>query len=485
MKPIIYSELNEIFSKSTDIELREFIINANGQYKAYLFCVDGLIDTMNFDEAVLRPISLNEKLSECGSEDEIINLLKDGVCYHAFAGITDDADKLIQYVLSGNAAIFFDKGKAIYFDVRSFDKRSVEEPQEESSVKGAKDSFVESIRTNTSLIRRRIRSKHLIIEQGTLGKVSNIDYAICYIDNIANMQIVKRLKNRLESINVDNVPTASFIEENIIDNKNSIFPQAFYSQRPDRVSSNLTDGRVVLIIDGLPIVYMFPCQFVSLMQSPEDYSQNFFISSGLRFLRYFCMIISLLTPGFYIAITTFHMEILPMQLAISIQNVKTQVPFTTFVEVFGLLIGFEILMEAGIRLSKNLGQAISVVGALVIGQASVDAKIISPIVLIVVAITAITSFTIPFNELSNTVRALRFLIAISATIFGFFGIAIAVTVILIHLCSLDNYGVCYMSPLADTQENRWQDTIFRFKVKNFKLRPYKVAPINTRKQGGK
>ena len=483
MKKINYNELNMQFSKSTDIELRPFTINANSNFTAYIFCVDGLIDALTFDEAVLRPLSLNRKLSECKTEDEIIELLIDGAAYHAFASITEDADDLVLKVLSGNAAVFFDNKKAVVFDVRKFESRSVEEPQEETAIKGAKDCFVETIRTNTSLIRRRLRTPNLIIEQGTLGKVSQIDYAIAYIDNIADMQIVKRLKNRLKAIDFDNIPTVSFVEEFVIDNKNSLFPQAFYSQRPDRVSSNLTDGRVALIIGGTPFVYMFPCQLVSLMQSPEDYSQNYLIISVLRVLRYTCMVISLLLPALYIAMANFHTEMIPMQLAISIQTAKADVPFNSFIEVFGLLIGFEILMEAGLRISKNLGQAISVVGALVVGQASVDAKIVSPVVLIVTAVTAITAFTVPFADLSNTVRVLRFVVAIFAALWGFFGITIITTAILIHLCSLDNYGICYLSPIADSRGNRFKDTIFRFKVSSFKLRPYKVAPYNIRKQG--
>ena len=483
MKPIIYSELKKTFSKSTDIALRPIVINATTDFTAYLFCVDGMINSVLFAEAVLKPISINTKLSECETEDDIINLLKDGIAYHAFAGITDDAQMLMQVVLSGMAAIFFDGGKAVYFDVRLFDRRAIQEPQDESSVKGAKDCFVETLRVNTSLIRRRIRSPQLVIEQDILGKVSKIDYAIAYIDGIADKNVIERLKNRIKSIDIDNTPTLSFIEENVVEHKFSLFPQAFCSQRPDSISSNLTDGRVALIIDGLPFVYLFPCQFVSLMQTPEDFSQNYFISSALRFLRYLCLCITITLPAFYIAITSFHTEILPMQLAMSIQNAKTQVPFTSFIEVIGLLLGFEILMEAGIRLSKNLGQAISVVGALVVGQAAVDAKIVSPVVLIIVAVTAITAFTMPYNDLVNTVRVLRFGVAISAAVWGLSGMTVAVLLILIHLCSLDNYGVGYLAPLVDGHRNRWQDTIFRFVTSSFKLRPYKLSPTNIRKQG--
>lgn len=485
MEKINYSKLKKQFEKSTDVQLRPFAINGISKFTAYIFCVDGLIDAQTFDEMVLRPLALNKKLPLCKNEEEIISLLKNGACYHAFVSETDDQDDLIFKVLSGNGAVFFDGGIALIFDVRQFESRSINEPQEESSIKGAKDCFVEAIRTNTSLIRRRLRTPDLVIEQGTMGKVSKCDYALAYIDNIANLQTVNELKQRINSIDFDNVPTVSFAEEFLVDNKSSIFPQAFYSQRPDRISSNLTDGRVALIIDGLPFVYMFPCQFVSLMQTSEDYSQNFIISSILRFLRYFCLIISLLLPAFYIAMTTFHTEMLPMQLAITIQNAKTQVPFTSAVEILGLLISFEILIEAGLRLSKNLGQAISIVGALVIGQASVDAKIVSPVVLIVAAVTAITSFTIPFNELSNTIRVLRFVIAIFAYIWGFFGITVSLTAILIHLCSLDNFGVSYLDPVTDSHSNRFRDTIFRFSVRNFKERPYKLAPKNVFKRGAK
>lgn len=483
MAEISYKSLKEKFEKSKDISIRPVTVGGDGKITVYSFCVDGLVDAHVLDEAVLRPIINNNVLRDANSEQEVFTLLKAGVAYHAFADETDDADELIQSVLSGNCGVFFDGlKKALIFDVRSFDKRSVSEPQDEAVLKGAKDCFVETIRTNTALIRRRIRSPELVVEQQIIGRVQRTDIAIVYIEGLADEQLVKQLKNRISRIDIDNIAAPGFIEEFIIDNGSSIFPQAMYSQRPDRIASNLTDGRVCLIIDGFPTVYILPCQLVALMQSPEEYSQNYFVGSSLRFLRYICILVSLVLPSFYIALSDFNSEIIPLQLAISIQRSKMEVPFTSFVETIGLLIAFEILMEAGVRLSKSIGQTISIVGGLVIGQAAVEAKFVSTTVVIVVAATAICGFTIPSRDLANSFRVCRIGIAVLAAMWGLYGMTVGLLFIAVHLCSLDNYGMAYLMPLVDTGRNNFQDTVFRFKVNRFIFRPEKLASRNRRKQ---
>ena len=475
--------LNKLFEKSGDVANRTIYINAKKAIPVTLFCVDGLVNTALVDEAILRPLSLDKRLSECETEQQLIEILSHGSAYHAFTSVLEDMDKVIQCVMSGMTALIFDQSqKAIIFDARGFDRRGISEPSDEGVIKGAKDSFIEVMRMNTAQIRRRIRSPHLVIEQGIVGRVSRTDYAIVYMDNIADMELVNRLKKRLESIEIDNISTPAFVEEYIIDNHNSIFPQAVYTERPDRLSANLTDGRVGLLIDGIPFAYILPCQMPMLMQSPEDYAQNFFVSSVLRMLRYLALILTLLLPAYYVSVTTFQYEMLPTQLALSIQQAKTNVPFYSFVEVIGMLIAFEILIEAGVRLPKTIGQAASIVGALVVGQAAVEAQFVSPAVVIVIAFTGIAGFTLPNQDLSNAVRITRFGMVILAAFAGIYGMIVGIILLLLRLCYMENYGIAYLSPFVDVKQMNIRDTLLRAPVRFFKYRPAGLASANRRKQ---
>lgn len=483
LQQLIESEyLKNLFVKSEDVLVRE-IKTAQYKVQIHIFCVDGLVNDTIFDQAILRPFADNTAIRECKNQQELFDAMISGMAYHDFASEVTDMNKLIQGVMSGMAGVIFDDlHKAILFDARGFDKRSVSEPSDEGVMKGAKDCFIEVLRTNTALIRRRIRSPYLVIEQMTVGRVNRADIAIAYISNIADMDNVEQLKKAIKKIDIDNTPTPAFIEEFISSNRNSLFPQAMYTQRPDRCSSNLTDGRIALIIDGMPFVYILPCQFPILMQSPEDYAENFLIGSCLRVIRYLALILTIILPGLYIAITTYQHQMLPIEQALSIQYAKVNVPFSSAVEVFGLLLSFEIIIEAGLRLPKTVGQAMSIVGGLVVGQAAVEANLISPAVVIVIAFTGIAGFTLPNQDLANSVRVIRFGIAILAAFTGFLGLMVGITLVIIHLCSLDNYGVAYLSPFVDAEHKTHKDTLFRYPVRFFKYRPEGIAKQNHRKQ---
>lgn len=483
LQQLIESEyLKNLFVKSGDVLVRE-IKTAQYKVKIHIFCVDGLVNDTIFDEAILRPFADNTAIRECKNQQELFDAMFSGMAYHDFASEVTDMDKLIQGVMSGMAGVIFDElHKAILFDARGFDKRSISEPSDEGVMKGAKDCFIEVLRTNTALIRRRIRSPYLVIEQMTIGKVNRADIAIAYISNIADMDNVEQLKKAIKKIDIDNTPTPAFIEEFISTNHNSLFPQVMYTERPDRCSSNLTDGRIALIIDGIPFVYILPCQFPILMQSPEDYAENYIIGSCLRSVRYLALILTIILPGLYIAITTYQHQMLPIEQALSIQFAKINVPFSSAVEVFGLLLSFEVIIEAGMRLPKTIGQAMSIVGGLVVGQAAVSANLISPAVVIVIAFTGIAGFTLPNQDLANSVRVIRFGIAILATFAGFLGLMVGITLMITHLCSLDNYGVAYLSPFVDAEHKTHKDTLFRFPVRYFKYRPEGIAKQNHRKQ---
>jgi len=475
--------IRDLFSKSSDVVVRPIKINQNNLI-IHVFCVDGLVDQELFDEAVLKSLKFDPYLARCQTERQLMDYLLEGGAYHIFTSEETDYDLLIKSVLSGMIALIFDfEAKAIIYDLKNFDKRSIEEPSEENVIKGSKESFIESMRTNTALIRRRIRSEKLVVEKLSAGRLSKTDMSLVYISDIANPDTVNKIREIINNIDIDNIPTAAFVEEYLNENKHSIFPQVMYTQRPDRVSSNLTDGRVALVVDGIPFVYILPCQLPMLMQSPDDYANHFLIGSSLRFLRYLSMIVTLFLPAFYIAATTYQSQMLPVQLSLSIQAAKQNVPFSSASEVLGLLIAFEILIEAGLRLPQAVGTAMSILGGLVVGQAAVEASLISPAVVVIVALAGISGFVMPNQDLSSAVRLVRFILAVLAAVAGFFGLVIGLIVLITHLCSLNNYGTAYLSPFVDVEERNIKDTIFRFPVNYFRKRPDDIAYINKTKQG--
>ena len=483
MEKIINSKiLKEHFSKSIDVVIRPIKITQNN-ITVHIFGVDGLINTELFDRAILQSFKFDKNLNDCRTERAMMDYLLSGGAYHVFTKEETDMDLLLRYVLSGMIGIIFDQEqKAIVYDIRSFEKRSISEPAEEGVLKGAKDSFIEVMRINTALIRRRIRSEYLVVESLNVGRVSKTDMSLVYISNIANMDTVNKIRDKINSIDIDNISTPAFIEEYLIENKKSLFPQIMYTQRPDRVAANLSDGRIALVVDGIPFVYLLPCQLPMLMQSPEDYANHFLIGSSLRVIRYLSMVVTLFLPAFYIAATTYQNQMLPVELALSTQAAKQNVPFSSAAEVLGLLISFEILIEAGLRLPKTVGTAMSILGGLVVGQSAVSAKLVSPAVVVIIAIAGISGFIMPNQDLSSAIRVYRFILSVLAAVGGFFGLAVGLILLIVHLCSLDNYGVAYLSPFVDVDESNHRDTLMRFPIKYFTKRPQKIVPKNRIKQ---
>ena len=476
--------IKELFSKSSDVLVRPIQINQNG-ITFSIFCVDGLINSELMDEGIFQSMLADKNLEKCKTQREVMDYLQSGGAYHVFTKEESDYALLIKYVLSGMVAFLFDaEEKAIVYDIRMFEKRSVSEPTEEAVIKGAKDAFIEVMRVNTALIRRRVRSEHLVVESLTAGKLSKTDMSLIYLTDVADMATVNKIRDVIKEIDIDNISTPAFIEEYLIENKKSLFPQIMYTQRPDRISANLTDGRIALVVDGFPFVYLLPCQLPMLMQSPEDYANHFYIGSSLRMLRYIAMIVTMFLPAFYIAATTYQNQMLPVQLALSTQAAKQNVPFSSSSEVLGLLLSFEILIEAGLRLPKTVGTAMSILGGVVVGQAAVTANVLSPLVVVIVSLAGIAGFIVPNQDLSSGIRVVRFIFAVIAAVGGFFGLAVGLILLLTHLCSLDNYGVAYLAPFVDMDESNHKDTLFRFPIKYFTKRPHGIAPNNRRKQAG-
>lgn len=350
--------------------------------------------------------------------------------------------------------------------------RAVEDTQTEPVIRGAKEGFVESMQVNVTLLRKRIRTPRLKLKTLVIGDYSRTQVALLYIDGLCDPELLKEVKKRINGINIDGVWDGGMVQEQIQDNQRSVFPQILTTERPDVVCASLLDGKCSLIFEGSPNTLILPTTFFAFMQSPEDYYVGYMISSLLRMLRFGFLLIALLAPAFYIAIVTFHQEMIPTTLIMAMASMREQVPFPALVEALVMEITFEGLREAGVRLPHQVGQAISIVGALVIGQAAIMASLVSPAMVIIVSITAIASFMIPHYELSISVRILRIPIMIIAGMVGLFGVVLSVIVIVVHLASLRSFGTPYLEPLAPFKKQGAGDSIIRKRIQNQNIRQH-------------
>ena len=356
-------------------------------------------------------------------------------------------DELVQNVNSGNCALFVDTiNFAFDIDIKKFAQRSISEPKNEPSVRGSQEAFVENLRTNTSLIRKNINNENLIIENITIGKTNKNNCAVCYIKDIANSSLVSEAKYRLNNLDVDYVLSSSELIQLICDDPETTLPEILTTERADKACSSLLQGRVVIIYNGSPYALILPVTLFDFFTSQEDINLNYHFSNLLKVLRAIAFFITLLLPGLYLAITIFHRELLPTELLYSIVASRVNVPFPIVVEILMMELSFELIREAGLRVPSPLGSTVGIVGALVLGEAAVSANIVSPILIIIVAITAISSFAIPDFSLGFHLRISRFAYTILGALCGFLGIGIGIFIHLITLCSLKSFGVPYLSP---------------------------------------
>ena len=466
------------FGKSADIVIREFKVNI---HKGALVYVDGLADSKMISDFLLEPL-MGKQVNQ-----EPINifqyLMEKAVALGSVQTI-DNWNQVYDNLLSGNTVIFIDgSNKAISGETKGWEKRAISEPTTQLSIRGPKDAFTETLRTNTALLRRRIKSPNLWVESMKIGTVTQTDIAIMYIKGIVNEKILGEIKERLKRIDIDSILASGYIEQLIEDQTWTSFPTTYHTERPDVVSSQLLEGRVAIIVDGTPFVLTAPAIFIQFFQAPDDYYSRFDISTGIRLLRIIAFLIALMGPAVYIAATTFHQEMIPTTMAIAIAAQRENVPFPAFVEALIMEVTFEILREAGLRLPRAVGQAVSIVGALVIGQAAVQAGFVSPVMVIVVSITAIANFSTPIFAMAIAARLLRFVLMVLATILGFYGMMLGLMFIAIHLCSLRSFGIPYMMPLAPFSITNQQDAIVRFPIWTFKSRPPFIAKGNMRRTG--
>ena len=459
--------ISHIFRDAADFMRRELHC---GEDTLYAYAIDGLIASAYASDYIFKPITQH---LEAPTMEQLYERALSGMIYNNVAKPCEDLETVALLLVNGFCVVLFPEVGAIAFEVRTPDKRGTSAPEVENTVKGAKDAFVETIRSNTSYVRRHLRSPDLRLYETQVGKRTLTNVSIIWLEGITNPELVERMKERIQSIDIEGFLTPSAVEEYVTGSRATAFPLLQYTERSDRFSQGILEGRVGLLVDGLPLGYLAPVDLMYLMESPEDQGRDFVGASAIRVLRYLALLASLFVPGIYIALAAFHQAILPLPMLMSIIESKQAVPFSTTAEVLGLLVAFELLQESGIHLPQAIGQSVSVVGGIVVGSAAVDAGIISPMALIAVSIAGICGFVLPNRDLANAVRIWRFGIAALSAIGGLYGILAGGIILLIHLLSLKSLGIGYLAPTGK---------ILRPRLKKVKFRNKWLNPLDRRNQ---
>ncbi|RAP76023.1 spore germination protein [Paenibacillus montanisoli] len=463
-----------LFQHCSDIQFRELTIN--GGTKLLLIYVDGMIDTDVMTTNVLKPLLYDGLPQGLGTIDSIAQMCDLGLFAVMQSEKLTDCSEIEDRIMKGNAAILADgEDCAVLLNCTKFETRGIEESSNEAALRGSRESFTELLRTNTTMLRRIVSTSNLKMESVEVGRLTKTEVVISYIEGIAPANVVNEIRSRIHRIRLDAVLESSYIEESIEDTHYSPFPQMVITERPDIVSAGLMKGKVAVLTNGTPNVILAPMTFWVGLQAPDDFYERFLFASMNRWIRYIFSVFSILFPSIYIALTNYHPEMVPPKLMLSITGLREASPFPTIIEIFLMEFMFEALREAGIRLPKQIGPLVSIVGALVIGEAAVRAGIISAPIVIVVSAAGISSFVIPMYRFSFPFRMLRFPLLILSGLFGLFGIALGIIAILIHLIGLTPFGTPYLTPVTPIDLG---------KIKNILLRwPRKLVSANPSENG--
>lgn len=454
-----------IFKDCSDIVYREFIVGDDQKLSGLLIWLDGLADKNTLNSNIMKSLIdetrfINPKGSNTAAR--AFSLIRDSLLSVADMKEQTKINDIVDSVLTGESAILIDGVPiSLIISTKSWESRDVTDPITEGVVRGPRQGFTENVRTGTSLIRRIVKTPQLKMEEFKVGSLTKTDVIMAYIQGIASDKVVEEVRRRISRINVDSILESGYIEELIEDQPFSLFPQIEHTERPDKAAAQLLEGRVVILIDGTPFSLIVPTVFFQFLQSSEDYYERYPLGFAVRIVRSLAFALSLFLPSLYIAITTYHQEMLPTPLLISIAGGREGVPFPALVEGLLMEVTIEALREAGVRLPRPVGQAVSIVGALVVGQAAVQAGIVSSAKVIVVSVTAISSFSTPAFNLAAAIRMIRFPMMILASFLGLYGVMLGVLILQFHLCSLRSFGVPYFAPIAPFRLSGLKDMLFR------------------------
>ena len=459
------SYLKNIYNvpKNEDIQIREFAIHIeNSSYKAFIIFIDGMCNSKFIDDNIISPLMFIKDAKIKESDITIIDYLENNLIAHNQIKKTIKMTDVIMAVNIGECAVFVDGSQiAILADVKDWESRGVDKPYSEMVIRGPQEGFTEKIRTNTSLVRRIINNENLIIESVKVGQKSNTPCSMCYIKDIVNDNLVREVKRRLNASKIEYLIASGELEQLIEDNPYLPFPQILSTERPDRFARFISEGKVGVLVNGSPFALVMPITHDELIYSAEDNYIRFPSSNLLRIVRTLGIFAVLFLPGLYIAIINFHQEIIPTDLLIAIESTRERIPFSALIELIFMEISFELIREASIRVPEPIGSTLGIVGGIILGQAAVSANIVSPILIIIVAIAGIGSFAVPNFSIAFSFRILRFFYIFLGSIAGIVGIFIGIFIHLGILCNTVSFGVPYMSSVTSSTKSSLIDNFFR------------------------
>jgi len=462
--------LNETFSECIDFIHREISFGENSFIRILVAYIDGYVDKRVLNQDVIHPILNFLSSTKINEGSRLYEQLKKCIVINNDIKEANDMQQAVDGIISGEALLFVDgEDKALVIGVKSPQGRQVEEPDTETSIRGAREGFVENLLTNMTLVRKRIKNPNLKMEMMRLGKQTKTDICICYIKGIANDEIVREVRERLKKIKTDAILDSGVIEQFISDSPLSLFPTVGNSEKCDKLAGKLLEGRVAIFCDGSPYVLTVPYLFIETIQTTDDYYDHAYFASFMRLLRLIALLVSNLLPGIYVALVSFHQTVIPFKLMITLAASRQGIPFSPFTEAVLMIIAFEFLREAGVRMPRPIGQALSIVGAIVLGEASVSAGIASNLMVIIISITAICSFVVP--PLIRSTMLLRFAYLVAANFLGFLGIALVTVAVFTHLCRLRSFGIPYMAPFSPLTVNDLKDSFIMVPVWAMVTRP--------------
>ncbi len=486
-KPIDYklanniADLNQLFNGCSDFVKRE-ISFAQPPMSGLVAYFDGLVNKMQIEENLLKSLFWEAKSLERDNNctpAQFFDILKARFLAVSEVKVITTMGEVSNHLCSGDTVFIMDGSKlGLVVGTREWKTRSIGLPENESSVFGPNEAFSETLRFNTAMIRRRLKTSQLKIENISIGSLSKTDVCLCYVNNIAPNQLVETLRKRLSNINIDAILDTGYLAELLSENRYTVFSQVLHTERPDRVCGFLLEGKACLLVDGSPMALVLPISFPQFINASDDYYVNYIPASLFRFLRIAALFISLLLPSLYVAMISYHHEMIPTPLLFTIAASRQGVPFPAFIEALLLECTFELLREAGLRLPRAVGSAVSIVGALIIGDAAVRAGLVSTPMVVVIAFTGISSFVIPSYNAGIIIRIIRFLFLFSSGMFGFLGIMSALIILIIRMSSISSYGLPYLSPFAPFENEQITDILVRRPwFRNYK-RPWQKGMVN-------
>jgi spore germination protein KA len=453
---------------SNDITFQHRFVNnrTRSDLRCAVLFLDGMSETRTINESIIEPITSAMLSRKAASPQAIMETVVAGNS----ASETDDLRELVEAILSGDTVVLVDGfGSAIIVNTKGFAVRSISEPDDEKSLRGPREGFTESLMMNASMLRRKLQTSDLKFKSRTFGARSNTKAFLCYLDSVVDKHILAEFERRLDSITIDGVLDINYIQEQVKDSRRSVFKTCGNSEKPDVVAAKLLEGRIALILDGTPIVMTVPYLFIENLQAADDYYNSFYYGTIGRLLRILGFFITISAPAIYVSLIAFHPEMIPTGLMLSIAAAISKVPFPSVVECIGMLAVFEVLRETGIRTPNKIGQALSIVGALIVGQAAVEARIVSAPVVIVVALTGITGLMVP--RLSGAVIIIRYLFVAAAACLGFYGYFLALIVLFLYLTGMESFGVDYTSQMFTNNPRKLSDIYIRAPIPDLDSRP--------------